>query len=243
MAALEGGDVVTREERLASTFVELADSLVDDFDAVELMTLLAERSVELLDASAAGLLLVDPLGALQVVAATSGAAEAAELVQVQHAEGPCHDCCRTGAPVSVPDLAARREAWPSFVPVALEAGFRATHAVPLRLRGRIIGAMNLFLAATGAPGAPDRSTAQALADVATITIVQSRAIRDARIVQDQLQEALDSRVAIEQAKGVLAERLGCSVDEAFGRLRGYARGNGRRLSEVAREISERRLTI
>jgi len=243
MAGPEGGDVVTREERLASTFVELADSLVDDFDAVELMTLLAERSVELLDASAAGLLLVDPLGALKVVAATSGAAEAAELVQVQRAEGPCHDCCRSGTPVTVPDLAARRRAWPSFVPVALEVGFRATHAVPLRLRGRILGAMNLFLAESAALSAAGRSTAQALADVATITIVQSRTIQDARIVQDQLQEALDSRVAIEQAKGVLAERLGCSVDEAFCRLRGYARGNGRRLSEVAREISERRLTI
>ncbi len=234
---------MTREERLASTFVELADSLVDDFDAVELMTLLAERSIELLEASAAGLLLVDPLGDLQVVAATSGAAETAELVQVQNAEGPCHDCCRTGVPVSVPDLAARRELWPSFAPVALAAGFRATHAVPLRLRGRILGAMNLFLAEPTALSPADRSTAQALADVATIAIVQSRAAQDARIVQDQLQEALNSRVAIEQAKGVLAERLGCSVDEAFGRLRTYARRTGRRLSDVAREVSERRLTL
>ena len=234
---------MTREEHLASTFVELADSLVDDFDAVELMTLLAERSTQLLDAAAAGLLLVDPRGDLRVVAATSAAAEAAELVQVENAEGPCHDCCRTGMPVSVPDLAARRERWPAFVPVALGAGFRAAHAVPLRLRGRILGAMNLFLAQATALSAVEHATAQALADVATIAIVQSRAVQDARIVQDQLKEALDSRVAIEQAKGVLAERLGCSVDEAFGRLRRYARGNGRLLSDVAREVSERRLTI
>ena len=145
--------------------------------------------------------------------------------------------------MSVPDLAARGELWPSFVPVALAAGFRATHAVPLRLRGRILGAMNLFLAEPAALSAADRSTAQALADVATITIVQSRAAQDARIVQDQLQEALNSRVAIEQAKGVLAERLGCSVDMAFGRMRDHARRHGRRLSEVAREVSERRLTL
>ena len=234
---------MNREQRLASTFVELADSLVDDFDVVELMMLLTERSIELLDASAAGLLLVDPLCALQVVAATSDETGAVELFQIQNAEGPCHDCCWTGTPINVPVLETQRERWPSFVPVALQAGFRATHAVPLRLRGEVLGAVNLFRPEPVALTADDLATAQALADVATITIVQSRAIEDARIVRDQLQEALNSRVTIEQAKGVLAERLGCSVDEAFVRLRRHARTNGRRLSDVAREVSEGRLTF
>jgi GAF domain-containing protein len=234
---------VTREQRLASTFVELADSLVADFDVVELMTLLTERSIELLDASAAGLLLVDPLGALQVVAATSEATETVELFQIQNAEGPCHDCCRTGAPVDVPVLESRRDRWRLFVPVALEAGFRAAHAVPLRLRGDVLGALNLFRSEAVPLTAADLSTAQALADVATITLVQSRAAEGARIVRNQLEQALSSRVTIEQAKGVLAERLRCSVDEAFVRLRRHARTNGLRLSEVAREVSEGRLTV
>jgi GAF domain-containing protein len=234
---------VTREQRLASTFVELADSLVDDFDVVELMTLLTERSIELLDASAAGLLLVDPLGALRVVAATSDETEAVELFQIQNSEGPCHDCARTGTPVNVPILEARGDRWPSFVPVALQAGFLATHAVPLRLRGEVLGALNLFRSEAVALTAADLAMAQALADVATITLVQSRVTEDARIVRDQLQEALNSRVTIEQAKGVLAERLGCGVDEAFVRLRRHARTSGRRLSDVAREVSEGRLSI
>lgn len=234
---------MTREQRLASTFVELADSLVADFDVVELMTLLTERSIELLDASAAGLLLVDPLGALQVVAATSEATETVELFQIQNAEGPCHDCCRTGAPVDVPVLESRRDRWRSFVPVALDAGFRAAHAVPLRLRGDVLGALNLFRSEAVPLTAADLSTAQALADVATITLVQSRAAEGARIVRNQLEQALSSRVTIEQAKGVLAERLRCSVDEAFVRLRRHARTNGLRLSEVAREVSEGRLTV
>ena len=234
---------MTREQRLASTFVELADSLVADFDVVELMTLLTERSIELLDASAAGLLLVDPLGALQVVAATSEATETVELFQIQNAEGPCHDCCRTGAPVDVPVLESRRDRWRLFVPVALEAGFRAAHAVPLRLRGDVLGALNLFRSEAVALTTSDLSTAQALADVATITLVQSRAAEGARIVRNQLEQALSSRVTIEQAKGVLAERLRCSVDEAFVRLRRHARTNGLRLSEVAREVSEGRLTV
>jgi AmiR/NasT family two-component response regulator len=127
--------------------------------------------------------------------------------------------------------------------VALDAGFQAAHAVPLRLRGDVLGALNLFRSEAVALTTSDLSTAQALADVATITLVQSRATEDARIVRDQLQQALNSRVIIEQAKGVLAERLGCGVEEAFVRLRRHARSNGRRLSEVAREVSEGRLTV
>jgi GAF domain-containing protein len=234
---------VTREERLATTFVELADSLVEQLDVVELMTLLTERSIELLGAAAAGLLLADPLGSLQLIAATSQAAETVEAFQVQNDEGPCHQCILTGRPIDAPDLSAAAHRWPRFVPVAAACGFRAAHAVPMRLRGQVLGALDLFHAEPAALGPADRVAAQALADVATIALITTRAARDSQIVVEQLRAALASRVAIEQAKGVLAERLGCGVDEAFVRLRRHARRHGRRLSEVAAEISRGRLTI
>jgi transcriptional regulator with GAF, ATPase, and Fis domain len=229
---------MTREERLAETFVELADSLVEDFDVVDLMVLLTERSVELLAAASAGLLLADNTGSLYLIAATGKDVETVEHFQVQTGEGPCRDCFRTGLPVSTGDLASESERWPRFVPVALAAGFRAAHAFPLRLRGQILGALNLFRVEPVALTPPDVAAAQALADVATIALLQSRAIHEAHIVAEQLQQALTSRIAIEQAKGVIAERLGCTTDEAFAILRRYARSNGRRLAEVALEVAE-----
>ncbi len=232
-----------REQRLANTFVELVDNLVEDFDVVELMTLLTERSVELLDADAAGLLLRGESGRLHVVAATSKATEVVELFQTQNEEGPCHDCCSTGTPLNVADLAGEEGRWPRFAPVAVAAGFRAAHAFPLRLRGEVLGAMNLFRAEPVELAGPDLAVAQALADVATITLVQSRALVDAQIVQQQLQHALNSRIVIEQAKGVLAERRGCEMDEAFDLLRAFAREEGRRMGEVAADVVAGRRVI
>lgn len=229
---------MTREQRLATTFVEMADSLVDDFDVVELMVLLTERCVELLDASAAGLLLADGHGSLHLIAATSEALEMVELFQIQSDEGPCRDCFHRGDAVSTVDLAGAARRWPRFAPVAAEAGFRAAHAFPLRLRGEVLGALNLFRAEPIALQPPDISTAQALADVATIALLQSRALRDSHVVRDQLEGALNSRIAIEQAKGVVAAAASCGMDEAFGRLRRFARANQRGLSEVAQEIVE-----
>lgn len=225
-----------REQRLARTFVELADTLVDDFDVVDILTLVAERCVELLDVAAAGLLLADARGRLQPMAATSAAGEEVELLQAARDEGPCPECYRSARQVLVPDLAAEADRWPGFVPSALAVGFRSTHALPLRLRGDVLGAMNLFGAAPGSLPAADLSAAQALADVATIAILQHRATREARALAVQLQEALDSRVAIEQAKGVIAERAGIEIAEAFVHLRRYARANGRRLTEVAQAV-------
>jgi GAF domain-containing protein len=227
---------VTREQRLANTFVELADSLVEDFDVIDLMTLLTERSVELLDAAAAGLLLADASGHLRLIAATSEAAQTVELFQIQQEEGPCHDCFHSGTPVNVADLAADSSRWPSVAPFAVAAGFRTAHALPLRLRGEILGAMNLFRTEPVPLTASDLATAQALADVATIALIQSRVIHDSQILSDQLQEALQSRVLIEQAKGMLAERLGCGVDDGFIHLRRYARHQQRRLSQVAGDL-------
>lgn len=225
-----------REQRLATTFVELADSLVEDFDVVDLMVLLTERCVELLDATAAGLLLGDNRGGLHLMAATNDALEVVELFQVQSDEGPCRDCFHRGAMVSTIDLAEDGDRWPRFAPVAAAAGFRAAHALPLRLRGQVLGALNLFRTEPVALTREDLATAQALADVATIALLQNRQAHDSHMVADQLQEALNSRVVIEQAKGIMAERLGLGVDEAFGRLRRYARHSGRRLGEVAQEV-------
>jgi GAF domain-containing protein len=227
---------VTREQRLASTFVELADSLVDDFDVVELMVLLTERCVELLDVSAAGLLLADRHGTLNLMAATSEALEMVELFQIQTDEGPCRDCFHDAQPVTSVDLAGDADRWPRFSPVATHAGFRAAHAFPLRLRGQVLGALNLFSAEPQTLGPLDISTAQALADVATIALLQDRAIRDSHLVRDQLEEALNSRITIEQAKGILAEHQGWGMDQAFGELRRFARTRQRRLVDVAQQI-------
>ena len=221
--------------------MELADSLVDDFDVVDLMVLLVERCVELFDASAAGLLLADLNGTLCVVAATSEAMGTVELFQVQNDEGPCRDCYHSGAAVNVGDLAAEADRWPRFVPVATDAGFRSAHALPLRLRGQILGALNLFGAEPVALSVSDLANAQALADVATISLLQSRALRDSQAVAEQLEEALNSRVAIEQAKGIIAERLEIEMDEAFSQLRRFARARQSRLTEVAHDVIEGRL--
>lgn len=227
---------MNREQRLAETFVALADNLVDDFDVVELMLLLTGRCVELLDASAAGLLLADATGNLRLVAATSEPTRAVELFQVQNEEGPCQDCFTSGAPVVVPDLAAETERWPRFAPVAIAGGFRSTHALPMRLRRRVLGTLNIFGTEPVPMPPATLAVGQALADVATIAVLQSRVVDDAHRVADQLERALQSRIAIEQAKGIIAERLGCDMDQAFTHLRGYARASQTQLSEVAREV-------
>ena len=227
---------MTREERLARTLVELADTLVDDFDMVELMVLLVERSVELLDASAAGLVLADEAGRLRLMASTSEAMELVELFQVQNDEGPCFDCYRSGQPIIAEDLSEETERWPAFAPFATYGGFYSAHAFPLRLRRRVLGALNLFRSEPGGLTTADVAAGQALADAAAISLCQIRAMRDVQLVTDQLQQALHSRIAIEQAKGVLAERAGLGMDDAFSRLRGYARTNRRLLVDVATEV-------
>jgi GAF domain-containing protein len=233
--------MATRQDRLAHAFVELADTLVEHFDVVDLLSRLGERCVELFDAGAAGLLLADGHGVLRLMAATSEAMEMVELFQLQNAEGPCLDCYQRGEPVEVEDLAAAGGRWPLFAPVATAAGFRSAHAFPLRLRGRVLGALNLFRSMPGhlAPG--DVAAAQALADVATIAILQHRAAHDAQALADQLYLALNSRILIEQAKGVIAEQAGIEMDEAFARLRGYARRHQRLLGEVAQDVIDRRI--
>ena len=228
--------VVTRSERLAQTFVDLADTLVDEFDVVDLYALLAERCVELFDASQAGLLLADADGTLRLVAATNEAIELVELFQLQNDEGPCLDCYRSGEQVLVADLGRGGTSWPLFARVAREAGFRSVNAFPLRLRDRVLGALNLFDVAPRPLDPADVAAAQAMADIASIGLLQYAALSDAQALAGQLTAALESRIAIEQAKGVIAERLGVGMDEAFDRLRRYARSHRRPLSGVAEEV-------
>ena len=227
---------MSREALLARTFVELADTLVDDFDVVELLTLLTDGCVEVLDVAAAGLMLVAPEGDLRVVASSSEAMRLVELFELQALEGPCLDCYRTGEPSLNPSLATKNGRWPRFGPVALEAGFRSVHALPMRLRGVTIGALNLFRADEGLLEERDVAAAQALADVATIAILTHRAVIQAHVVSEQLHHALNSRVMIEQAKGMLAERVGLDMNDAFSWMRNHARNHNLLLIDVAQAV-------
>jgi GAF domain-containing protein len=222
-------------ELLSEAFVELTDTMVAGFDMIDFLHVLTSRSVQLLDVDAAGLLLADPGGQLRVVAASSEAARLLELFQLQAGQGPCLDCYRTGQPVTATDLATARH-WPQFAAAARDAGFTAVQALPMRLRERVIGALNLFRATPGPFGPADVRVGQALADVATISLLHERGMRDSEILSEQLQAALDSRVIIEQAKGKLAERLGVDMDQAFKLLRDFARARNRRLSDLARAL-------
>ena len=231
-----------REQAVSRAFVALADTLVDDYDIIDLLDQLVAHSVALLAADAAGIMLGDPHRQLRVVAASSEDAELMELLQLQNEQGPCLDCYRTGAPVSVPDLADAAHRWPAFTAAVAEAGaFRSVHALPLRLRGEAIGALNLFHRTPGPLPEADLSLGQALADVATIGILQERAIRRGEVLNEQLQTALTSRVVIEQAKGVLAQHHSLSMDAAFDRLRRYSRNRNLRLADVARQLATNKL--
>jgi transcriptional regulator with GAF, ATPase, and Fis domain len=229
---------VTREEQLVEAFVEAADTLVDDFDVIEFLHTLAERCVQLLDVDAAGVMLADQFGQLHATAASTESARLLELFELQADAGPCMDAFRTGVQVVNADLAASRERWPRFAEAARATGFVSVHALPLRLRATIIGALNLFCARAGTLSDADARTGQALADVATIGILAQRGLHQAELLSAQLQQALNSRVTIEQAKGVLAERRGISVDEAFVLLRAYARNHNLRLSDLARQVAD-----
>ena len=216
--------------------MELADTLVADFDVVELLSRLADRCVDVLDVGAAGLMLVAPDGDLRVMASSSAAIRVLELFELQSQEGPCLDCYRTGRAVLGDDLPSLVGRWPRFAPEALAAGFQSVHALPMRLRGAVIGALNLFHDEVGDMREGDLAAAQSLADVATIAILQHRAAMHAQLVNEQLSSALNSRVVIEQAKGMLAERAGLDMEGAFTALRTHARSHNLKLAQVAQAV-------
>jgi transcriptional regulator with GAF, ATPase, and Fis domain len=223
-------------ERVAEMFVEFADTLVEEFDLIEFLQMVTAGASELVGSAAAGLLLADPQGRLQFMAASDERTELLELFQVQSHEGPCQDCFRGGVPVVNADLREAADRWPQFAPRAVAAGFRSVHAFPMRLRQDVIGALNLFGTDVGRMEPDDVRTIQALADVATIGLLQERAVRRGEVLTEQLQGALNSRVVIEQAKGAIAQTRSCSVDEAFSIMRGYCRNHNLRLSAVAQAV-------
>jgi transcriptional regulator with GAF, ATPase, and Fis domain len=224
------------QELLSDTFVDLADTMVDDFDVIDFLHLLSDRAVQLLGASAAGVMLADPRGQMRLVAASSEAVRLLEIFQLEGEEGPCLEVIRTGQPVIEPDLRHAQQRWPRFTPAALQAGFTTVHALPMRLRDQVLGGLNLFSDQAGPFDPANMRIGQALADTATIGLLHERNLRRAEVVSEQLQAALTSRVVLEQAKGKLAERLGLDMDTAFTTLRRYARDHNLRLSDLAQNF-------
>ena len=235
--------MMSRAGRVSAAFVKIADTLVADYDVFDLLHTLVDESVGILDAAAAGLVLVDPGGDLQVMASTSEASQLVEVLQLEAGEGPCVDCYRTGAVVAIDDIATDGSRWPLFQASALAQGFKSLHAVPMRLRSRTIGAMNLFGRAAGPLSADDAAIAQAFADVATITLLQERAARENALINEQLQHALNSRIHIEQAKGVISHTANVDMNRAFSMLRDYARAHNQTIYETAAKVIGRRITL
>jgi GAF domain-containing protein len=225
---------MTREADVVEALVEMADTLVDDYDVVDLLTGLADRCVSLLDVSAAGVMLASPEGSLGLVASSSEAMRLLELFELQTQEGPCLDAFRTGQSVEHENLQAGSGRWPSFSAAALQAGFASALALPLRLREATLGALNLLRVTRTPMDEADVIVARAFADLATLSIIQHRTAAESQRLNEQLSAALTSRVVIEQAKGVIAERAGVDLAEAFSRLRSHARNHNRRLTDVAR---------
>lgn len=234
---------MTEQNKLAQTFVELANTLVADFDVVDFLHTLAHRCAELFEVAEAGVMLADQRGGLLVMASSSERARHLELFELQNEEGPCLDSFRSGGRVSSEDLTKEHDRWPLFAPEALGAGFQSVDALILRCQSQVIGALNLFRQSPGALSEEDLVAAQAMADVATIGILHQRAAQEARVLVEQLQLALNSRAAIEQAKGVLAERAQVDLHNAFKMLHVYAQQNHLRLGDVAVAVINRRIDV
>lgn len=235
-------EAAARETAVASMFVLLADTLVSDYDVLDVFDHLAATCVSILDVAAAGMLLDDLAGGVAVAAASSHDLRVLEVFQAQNNEGPCRDCVRKGEPVSSADLQVEQR-WPLFVPVALDAGFRSISALPLRLRGETIGALGLFSLTASKFDEADERLAQAFADAATIGLVHHRSELRHTVLAEQLKSALDSRVVVEQAKGVIAERGSISMEQAFQQLRRHARNHNLKITQVALAVVEGRLRL
>ncbi|MFI6603265.1 GAF and ANTAR domain-containing protein [Nonomuraea sp. NPDC050536] len=234
----------TSQNKLArQTFVELADTLITDYDVIDFLDFLTQRVVELLAVTACGVLVADHHGTLNLLAASSEQTRLLELFQLQNSQGPCLDSYRSGDSVHCEDLTQTEGRWPLFAPAAVATGYRAVHALPMRLRDEVIGAVNLFSAEPGPLDSEDVELCQALADVATIGILHERVVRKGEEITDQLQGALNSRIIIEQAKGALAQQMGVTVDQAFTILRGHARRTNSKITEIAHAVVENGLQI
>jgi hypothetical protein len=233
----------TQEEWLASTFVELADTLVADFDVVEFLTMLVARCTSYLDGPEVGLAVANHNGKLRVLASSTERMKLLELVEVQNDEGPCRDSYHTGRQIINLQVDGVEFLWPQFIPMARAAGFLMLHAFPMKLRGTSIGAINIIDSTPRSITTHEAAMVQAFADVATIGILQERTASDSAVLTSQLSKALSTRVVIEQAKGVVAEHLKLTMDEAFNLLRTYARNQNLRLTEVAQAVAQGNLAV
>ncbi|MFI6096413.1 ANTAR domain-containing protein [Lentzea sp. NPDC051213] len=227
------------DQQVAQTFVKLADTLVERFDSIEFLHVLADRCVELLHVDTAGFLLADETGALKLMATSSDLTRPLKHFPLQAGDGPSEECVRSGQTVRCDDLRAEPQRWPMFAATAVQLGFAAADAVPMRLRDEVIGTLNLFRTSPGALPAETACLAQSLANVATISLLQVRSARQNQMLAHELQSALTNRVTIEQAKGVLTERLEISVADAFSLMRNYARNSNQLLSDVAEQVNAR----
>lgn len=233
----------TRERQLVETFVTLTDTLVTDYDVVDLLQSLVDNTTELFDASAAGIMLANHRQELEVIASTSERSNFIGLMQLEAGEGPCVEASMTGQTVSVESPTEMQRRWPRFAAASEQQGYVSVHSVPLRLRNATLGSMNLFREVPGALNAEDAVALRALTDVATISILQHRTTEHADLVQTQLQHALDSRVLIEQAKGFLSNTHQVDMDTAFTMLRSYARSHRTRIADTARDVISRVIVI
>jgi GAF domain-containing protein len=229
---------MTRESLLIATLVELADNLVDEFDVIEVLTMLCNRCVETIDVDAVGVVLAAPTGELQYIASSSESMRVLELYQIQVDEGPCLDCFHSGEAIIDRILSDASDEWPNFSPRAIAQGFHSVYCLPMRLRGRVIGTLNFFRADPDALDPRDVVVAQGLADVATIAILQHQTFVDAKVLNSQLSNALNSRIIIEQAKGMVSQATDCDMLQAFDRLRVHARNHNLHLTAVAVAIVE-----
>jgi len=232
-----------REVAIVDAFVYLSDTLVADYDVIEFLHFLTERCVEFSAVDEAGVMLAAPSGHLQAVASSTERSRLLELFELQNQDGPCLDAYRNGTVISSVDLALDRDRWPTFAPRALDVGFTAVHSVPLKLRDEVIGALNLLRVEPGAVTERDAKVLRALSDIATVGILQERLLSQSGPDASGLQTALASRVQIEQAKGMIAERNDLQIDDAFERLRTYARANGLRLTAVATGVVNRTIDL
>lgn len=233
----------SKEGRLYEAFSSIAETLTSDYDVVQLLHTVMGECLELLDVQAGGLLLKNADGQLELVASTSEGASFVEVMQLNAGAGPCVECLQTGHPVSVLDVEQVNADWSQFQDAALQQGYHSAHAVPLRVRSETIGSIGLFRAGTGDLDRTDADVARTLASLASVGIMQERIVRDSTLVAEQLQRALDSRVVIEQAKGVLAATTDVDMDDAFRMLRSHARSSNRKLHDVAQAVVARTLRI
>lgn len=225
-----------REREISRLFVSLADTLVRDYEVIDLLQRLVDGARSVFDVEAVGVMLGAQEDRLALTAASDEDMRTLEVFELQAETGPCYDAYRSGEALSVPDLETERDRWPEFVPRALELGFRSAQAFPLRLREDTIGALNLFRPSPGGLSDDETELGQSLADMAAIGILQQRAVADANVRAEHLQRALDSRVLIEQAKGALAERLGVPAEQAFSRMREHSRSHNMKLREICRRV-------